>query len=95
VMKWRQNQVTFLQYNQTGLTLSTLPSTPAAEWVTPDSPPGSLSAFVPNQAGCQRFHINLWLGNYEGKAPFAPHDGPTNQESVWVTVKDFEFNPAQ
>jgi len=94
VMKWRQNQVTFLQYNKGGLTLSTLPNTPDANWVTPTTnPPGNLSEFVPTQAGCQRFHINLWLGNYEGKAPFEAHDGPTNNESVWVTIKDFEFSP--
>jgi len=95
VMKWRAEQVTFLEYNQGGLTLATLPGTPDNQWTTPNSGSTDLSNFVPNQAGCQRFHINLWLGNYEGKAPYAPHDGPTNNADVSVVVKDFEFNPAQ
>ncbi|HZZ60367.1 MAG TPA: hypothetical protein VFE63_04225 [Roseiarcus sp.] len=95
VMRWRKGQVTFDKYHGKGLTLATLPATPDEEWVTPTSPPAKdLSAFVPAPK-CQRFHINLWLGNYIGKAAGAPHDGPTNKQDVTVLIKNFEFKPAK
>ncbi len=92
VMRWRKGQVTFDKYHGTGLTLGNLPE-PDTEWKTPTEPlEDDLSSFVP-ESKCQRFHINLWLGNFIGKPPFAPHDGPTNQEDVEVAIKNFEFNP--
>jgi hypothetical protein len=90
VMKWRPGEVVFEEYNGGGLTLSNLPA-PAYRWKTPSSPPASdLSAYVPAPA-CQRFHINLWLGNYMGKGAYEPHDGPTNGAPVQVQIKDFQF----
>jgi len=90
VMRWRAGQVTFDKYHGKGLTLDTLPA-PDYEWITPTAPPAKdLSAYVPAPA-CQRFHINLWLGNYIGKAPSAPHNGPTDEQDVTVLIKNFEF----
>jgi hypothetical protein len=92
VMSWRAGQVTFRKFDG-AWTLNNLPQTPQYEWKTPVAPPADdLSAYVPAPA-CQRFHINLWLGNYEGKAPFAPHNGPTNGQDVQVVIKNFQFAP--
>jgi hypothetical protein len=98
VMRWRAGQVTFEKYHGTGLTLDTLPATPDTQWVTPISPPAKdLSAYVPaaTPSSCQRFHINLWLGNYIGKGPNQPHNGPTNNQEVQVLISNFEFKPAK
>ena len=90
VMRWRAGQVTFEQYHAAGLRLDNLP-TPDDQWTTPTAPPAKdLSAYVPAPK-CQRFHINLWLGNYMGKSPGAPHNGPTNGQEVVVLIKNFEF----
>jgi hypothetical protein len=88
VMRWRAGQVIFEKYHGPGLTLDTLPK-PDFRWVTP----GDLSAYVPTAtaSSCQRFHINLWLGNFIGKPRFEPHDGPTNGQDVGVVIKNFEF----
>jgi len=94
VMRWSAGQVTFEKYHATGLTLDNLPA-PDYQWTTPTAPPADdLSAYVPAPK-CQRFHINLWLGNYIGKKSGAPHDGPTNDQNVEVLIKNFEFRKSQ
>jgi len=91
VMRWRADQVTFEKYNGAH-TLDNLPTQEKFEWTTP----AALKGFVPTP-GCQRFHINLWLGNFYDTnwnplAPFAPHAGPTNGQEVEVVITNFEFS---
>ena len=89
VMKWREGQVTFEEYN--GIhTLDDLP-TPDFAWTTPPE----LSPYVPTPR-CERFHINLWLGNYYDTnwnhlPDFTPHAGPTDGQEVEVVIRSFEF----
>jgi hypothetical protein len=94
VMKWRADQVTFEKYNGVH-TLNNLPKADY-EWKTP----GDLKDYVPTAPSCQRFHINLWLGNYydtnwKHLPDFAPHAGPTNGQEVEVVITNFEFSPPE
>ena len=92
VMKWRAGQVTFQKYN--GIhTFANLP-TPDSAWTTPPD----LSPYVPTP-NCERFHINLWLGNYFdtnwNRLPdFTAHAGPTDGQEVEVVIRNFEFQAA-
>jgi hypothetical protein len=96
VMRWREGLVNFEEYNRGGLTLPMLDADQVTidnQWTTPDN----LSKFIPTdraqgQPSCQRFHINLWLGNYGGTVN-GLNPGPTNP--VEVVIKDFEFRPPQ
>jgi hypothetical protein len=89
VMRWRPGQVTFEAYD--GIhTFDNLPTEKFA-WTTP---PG-LSAFVPTP-GCERFHINLWLGNqyfpdWTRRPENTAHAGPTDGQEVEVVIRNFEF----
>jgi hypothetical protein len=91
VMRWRQGVVTFEKYN--GIhALDRLPPQADFSWTTPPE----LSEFVPTPEGCQRFHINLWLGNYYDTnwkylGDDKPHPGPTDGNEVEVVIKNFEF----
>ena len=98
VMKWRPGTVTFQQYAGAP-TLADLPTaTPNYSWT-----PEGLSDYIPNTGteaapACQRFHLNLWLGNYYNTSwiklsQYAPHAGPTNGLPVEVVIKNFEFGP--
>jgi hypothetical protein len=99
VMRWRKGQVKFEQYGGR-YSLGDLPPADEYGWTTPEN----LSAFIPdtgaaNAPACQRFHINLWLGNYYdtnwgGLPPYAPHAGPTNGQPVEIVIRNFEFRPA-
>jgi hypothetical protein len=93
VMTWKPGEVTFEKYHG-AWTFANLPAKPDFTWTTPTTGDASLKDFVP-EPRCERFHINLWLGNYIGKAPFAPHDGPTNNQSVGVLIKNFEYTKAR
>jgi hypothetical protein len=90
VMRWREGQVTFEKYN--GIhKLDNLPSRDRLAWTTPPE----LRDFVPTP-GCERFHINLWLGNFYDTnwnhlPDFAPHAGPTDGDEVEVVIRNFEF----
>jgi hypothetical protein len=81
VMRWRKGQVTFETYNGF-YKLGNLPTKGKFAWTTPPA----LSNYVPTP-GCQRFHINLWLGNYSS----TPHAGPTDGKEVEVVIRNFEF----
>jgi hypothetical protein len=95
VMRWRKGEVNFAQYVGQH-SLSDLPHVyPHTSWTTQDS----LSPFIPdtgapNAPACQRFHLNLWLGNYLNSGPNAPHPGPTNGQPVEIVIRSFEFKPA-
>ena len=91
VMKWSAGAVTFEKYNGAH-TFANLPPSPAYSWT-----PQNLSQFIPAPA-CQRFHINLWLGNFYDTSwmmlpQFTPHAGPTNGQQVEVVIKNFQFCP--
>lgn len=87
VMTWNgANQpVVFQQYNGT-YTLSTLPATANHEWTTS----ANQDRFIP-AAGCERFHINFWMGNY----PQANDNGrnPPPAAPQEVTITNFQFQP--
>ena len=90
VMRWREGQVTFEKYD--GIhTLDNLPTRERIEWTTP---PG-LRDFVPTP-NCERFHINLWLGNFykpnwDRLREYTAHGGPTDGNEVEVVIRNFEF----
>ena len=99
VMHWRKGEVYFEQYRG-HYTFADLPNAAEKQWQTP----GDLSPFIPdtgNASGpaCQRFHINLWLGNYyntnwQELPRYAPHAGPTNGQPVEIVVREFQYRPA-
>lgn len=90
VMRWREGQVTYEKYN--GIhKLDNLPPRDRFAWTTPPE----LRDFVPTP-GCERFHINLWLGNFYDTnwnhlREYAPHAGPTDGQEVEVVIRNFEF----
>ena len=90
VMRWREGQVTFEKYD--GIhTLDNLPTRERIVWTTP---PG-LRDFVPTP-NCERFHINLWLGNFykpnwDRLREYTAHAGPTDGNEVEVVIRNFEF----
>jgi hypothetical protein len=91
VMRWRgeKQQVTFEEYTgaYTFAQLETQHPAPHYTWATPTNSP-DLNRFIPETA-CQRFHINLWFGNYgTGNRLHPPPSSP--QE---VVIENFEFQP--
>lgn len=84
VMKWTgPNQpVTFQQFN--GIyNLDNLPQNAANSWTTSESQ----NKYIPAD-GCQRFHMNLWMGNYgEGDT----HPGPSNGQDQEVVITNFQY----
>jgi len=92
VMRWpgASQQVTFEEYTGT-YTFAQLESqhpAPNKTWETPNRSP-DLNRFIPETA-CQRFHINLWFGNYS--ANVNPHPPPSSSQEVIIT--NFEFQPS-
>lgn len=85
VMTWRgQSQpVTFQQYNGS-FTLKNLPAKAANQWTTSSDQ----NIFVP-ATNCERFHLNLWMGNYRGNV--SPHLPPKTLPYE-VVVTNFEFS---
>jgi hypothetical protein len=85
VMKWHgANQpVTFQQYYG-AFTLDTLPNSPTNAFTSSDSQ----NRFVP-ATNCERFHLNLWFGNYED----GPNHPPPRTLPQEVLVTHFEFRP--
>jgi hypothetical protein len=99
IMRWRPGKVTFEEYNVGGPTLKGSLPDPDYIWETPNDPKEpekDLSAFVPTdrkpggELSCQRFHINLWLGNFK-KTKDGLNPGPS--QPVEVAIKNFEFDP--
>lgn len=85
VMTWSgANQpVLFQQYNG-AFNLNNLPATPDNQWKTA----ASQNRFVPATA-CQRFHMNLWMGNFrQGGTHPPPQTMPYE-----VIVTNFQFAP--
>lgn len=87
VMQWNgANQpVTFKQYDG-AFTLATLPTTPPDnQWTT--SP--NQNPFIPDN-GCQKFHLNFWMGNFAqaangiNPAPAAPQE---------IVITNFQYQP--
>jgi hypothetical protein len=75
--------VTFKQYNRGGITLKTLPAKADNEWTSTKAQ----NIFVPG-TNCERFHLNLWLGNYRGNPRVHP---PPKTMPYEVVVTNFEF----
>jgi hypothetical protein len=84
VMRWHgANQpVTFEQYDG-AFTLTTLPAAPASAWTTS----ADQNQFVP-ATKCERFHLNLWQGNFAANRTPNPPPKTLPQE---VVVTNFEF----
>lgn len=84
VMRWHaaHQPVTFEQYDGS-FTLASLPATPNYQWTTAaeDNP------FVPDHA-CERFHLNLWMGNIPDAVDGINPPPAFPQE---VVVANFEF----
>ncbi len=85
VMTWpgQGQPVTFQQYNGS-FTFKNLPAKAANQWTT--ATPGQ-NIFVP-ATNCERFHLNLWMGNYRGN--LSPHLPPKTLPYE-VLVTNFEF----
>jgi hypothetical protein len=84
VMTWpgAGQAVTFQQYNGS-FTLKTLPAKADNEWTTSSAQ----NIFIPAR-NCERFHLNLWLGNYRGNPVNHP---PPKTLPYEVVVTNFEF----
>lgn len=86
VMYWPgpKQQVEFRQYN--GIyTIENLPPESQAtnKWKTA----ASQNNYIPAD-GCQRWHMNLWMGNFgQGK----DHPGPSNGQNQEVVVTNFQY----
>jgi hypothetical protein len=91
VMSWdgANTPVTFKQYDGTyDLASLSLPSAPPPnnQWTTSDAQ----NPYVP-ATNCERFHLNLWMGDYPDAAGgFNPPPATLPQE---VVVTNFEFSP--
>jgi hypothetical protein len=89
VMRWHaaQQPVTFEEYNGS-YDFSSLPSKADVAWTSA----ADQNAYVPAH-NCERFHMNLWLGNFPaGKG--GPNPGPATYPQE-VVVTNFQFQPAQ
>jgi hypothetical protein len=89
VMVWNgANQpVTFKQYNG-AFTMATLPSTPPDnQWETT---PETQNLFIPD-SGCQKFHLNFWMGNF-AKAVKGINPPPSSPQEIVVTNFQFKAN---
>lgn len=84
VMTWRGagQPVTFQQYNGS-FTFKNLPAKAANQWTTSSAQ----NIFIP-ATNCERFHLNLWLGNYRGNPVNHPPPATMPYE---VVVTNFEF----
>jgi len=91
VMRWHgaNQQVTFEEYTgaYTFAQLGSQHPAPHYTWETPTNSP-NLNMYVP-ATGCQRFHINLWFGNY-GTGQLL-HPAPSSPQEV--VIENFEFQP--
>ncbi|HEY1260333.1 MAG TPA: hypothetical protein VGF34_13890 [Stellaceae bacterium] len=87
VMTWRgQGQpVTFQQYNKGGIHLGNLPAAADNTWTSASNQ----NIYIPG-TNCERFHLNLWMGNYRGDT--SPHP-PPKMLPYEVVVTNFEFAP--
>lgn len=88
VMYWPgpKKPVTFKQYNGIYKTIESLPSTPANSWTTS----AQQNDYIPDD-GCQRFHMNLWMGNYGEVDNKGTHPGPSNGQAQEVVVTNFVY----
>jgi hypothetical protein len=89
VMEWdgADQPVTFKQYNG-AFTLATLPSTPPDnQWTTA----ANQNPFIPAN-GCQKFHLNFWMGNF-AQAVDGINPPPSSPQEVVVT--NFQYQPLQ
>ena len=87
VMRWHcaSQPVTFEQYDGSYI-LATLPATPDNQWMTTDADNPFIRA-----TNCERFHLNLWMGDYPDAANgFNP---PPASLPQGVVVTNFEFKP--
>ena len=101
IMRWRAGKVTFEEYNVGGLTLKGSLPNPDYIWETPNDsrePTKDLSAFVPTdtrpggELSCQRFHINVWLGNF----PQSKNGlNPQGRSVLWSLIGGRGFPPAK
>ena len=91
VMSWpgADQQVTFKEYTgaYTFAQLASQNPAPNYTWETPTNSP-NLNPYVPATA-CERFHINLWFGNYGTGKPL--HPPPSSPQEV--VIENFEFQP--
>ncbi len=88
VMHWHgaDQPVTFDQYDG-GYNFGNLPATANETWTTS----GTQNQYVP-ATHCERFHLNLWMGNYrQAKDGYNPPPRTVPQE---VVVSNFQFRPA-
>jgi len=87
VMKWTapNKPVTFYQYNGK-YTLDNLPSSATYSWTTD----ASQNKFIMAD-GCQRFHMNLWMGNFKETDNKGTHPGPSNNQPQEIVVTNFQY----
>jgi hypothetical protein len=87
VMEWvgANQPVTFKQYDGS-FTLTTLPANPNNQWTTSVAQ----NPFAPAN-GCQRFHLNLWMGNYLDNKEKGFNNPPEAPQEVVIT--NFQSRP--
>jgi hypothetical protein len=84
--------VTFKQFEGRLTLAQTRTAQPKFSWTTGNGQNGTpnQNPYVP-ATGCQRFHLNLWMGNFSNDGP---HPGPSNGVDQEVVVTNFEYSPS-